>query len=134
MHAEEPKLRDRPISLKLPRDELFQGNRELKARMVSGEPKLTPEKVGRLAVVLREKLDDGAPELHQAYARLLGRGGCQRRGNPYQRLEGRAGSGRIGRPRSSRAAGSLFSFFAFIQEWRAQRDSNPCFCRERATS
>ena len=71
MHAEDAELRERLTGLKLQRDEIAREAADLQKRIASGEPRITPEKVGRLAVLLRDKLHDGPPELRQAYARLL---------------------------------------------------------------
>ncbi len=39
-------------------------------RLALGAPVITPEKIGRLSVLLKDKLYNGTPELKQAYARL----------------------------------------------------------------
>ncbi len=44
---------------------------DLQRHMASGEPQTTPDKIGKVAVLLRDKLRHGPPELRQAYARLV---------------------------------------------------------------
>ena len=43
---------------------------ELQKRITNGEPTITPEKIEKLAILLRDKLHNGPAELKQAYARL----------------------------------------------------------------
>ena len=64
-------LRDRLIGLKLQRDSGAREIADFQKRKLEGEPRITPEKVGRLAILLRDKLHHGPPEIRQAYARLL---------------------------------------------------------------
>ncbi len=71
MDAEDPALRERLVALKLQRDEIAQEIGSLQKRLSSAEPTITPEKIGKLAVLLRDKLHNGPPELRQAYARLV---------------------------------------------------------------
>src|SRR5690606_28844369 len=71
MDAEDPAMRERLIALKLQRDELAAEIAGLHRRLASVEPTITPEKIGKLAILLRGKLYDGPPELRQAYARLV---------------------------------------------------------------
>ena len=44
---------------------------DLHRHIASGAPQITPDKIGKVAVLLREKLRYGPPELRQAYARLV---------------------------------------------------------------
>jgi hypothetical protein len=71
MEAADASLRERLVNLRFHRDELSKEITDLQKRLASAEPAITPEKVGRLAILLRAKLHDGPPELRQAYARLL---------------------------------------------------------------
>ena len=64
-------LRDGLIGLKLQRNSGARQIADFQKRMVAGEPKITPGNVGRLAILLRDKLHHGPPEIRQAYARLL---------------------------------------------------------------
>ena len=56
MHAEDAELRERLTGLKLQRDEIAREAADLQKRMASGEPRVTPEKVARLAVGRRDGL------------------------------------------------------------------------------
>jgi hypothetical protein len=69
--AEDPTLRERLIGLKLQRDESTKDASDLHRHIASGAPQITPNKIGKLAVLLREKLRYGPPELRQADARLV---------------------------------------------------------------
>ena len=71
MEAEDPSLRERLIGLKVQRDELAKDVGDLQHRMSTGEPQITPEKIEQVTLLLRHKLDNGPPELRQAYARLV---------------------------------------------------------------
>ena len=71
MEAEDPSLRERLVQLKLQRDERGKDVADLQRRMATGEPQITAAKIGRLSLLLREKLQHGEPEIRQAYARLL---------------------------------------------------------------
>ena len=59
------------MSLRLQRDELSRDLADHQKRLSLGGPALTPEKIERLGLLLRDKLYDGSPQLRQAYARLL---------------------------------------------------------------
>ena len=44
---------------------------DLQRHIASGEPQITLDKIGKVAVLLRDKLRHGPPELRQAYAQLV---------------------------------------------------------------
>jgi site-specific DNA recombinase len=69
MDAEDPALRERLIGLKLRRAESTKDAGDLQRHIASGEPEITVDKIGKVAVLLRDKLRHGSPELRQAYAR-----------------------------------------------------------------
>gem|GEM_PF-3187076 len=71
MDAEDPSLRERLVSLRFRRDKLADEISDLSRRLAMAEPALKPEKVEQVAILLREKLHGGSPDLRQAYARLL---------------------------------------------------------------
>ena len=71
MEPEDPAMRERLVALKLQRDQIAKEIAELQNRMTSTTPTITPEKVGRIGKLLRDKLYGGPPEFRQAYARLL---------------------------------------------------------------
>lgn len=71
MDAGDAALRERLIGLKLQRDELSKDIGDTLTRMSSNEPQITPNKIQQIAVLLRDKLHHGPPEIRQAYARML---------------------------------------------------------------
>ena len=52
MDAEDRALRERLIGLKLRRDELAKDTGHLQRHIASGEPQITPDKIGKVAVLL----------------------------------------------------------------------------------
>lgn len=120
MHAEDTELRDRLIGLRLRRDELTREITQFQQRMASGEPRITPEKVGSLAVLLREKLYAGSPELRQEYARLLMNEVSV--SDSEIRISGsKAALAKVASDGVEKVTPAVLSF---VQEWRARRDSN----------
>jgi DNA invertase Pin-like site-specific DNA recombinase len=71
MDAEDPSLREKLPALKFRRDELAREVADLQRRITVDEPTITPEKVQRVAMLLKDKLQHGPAELRQAYARLV---------------------------------------------------------------
>ena len=67
----DPSLRERLIGMKVQRDELSKEAAELQRHLASGEAQITPEKIERLARLLRDKLHHGSLELRQAHTRLV---------------------------------------------------------------
>jgi hypothetical protein len=70
MEAEDASLKERLVGLKVRRDELAAEVTDLQKRIVSGEPTIPPEKITQLSSLLKDKLQNGSPELKQAYTRL----------------------------------------------------------------
>lgn len=66
MEPEDPAMRERLVALKLQRDQIAKEIAELQNRMTSTTPTITPEKVGRVGKLLRDKLYGGPPEFRQA--------------------------------------------------------------------
>ena len=64
-------LRERMVTLRFRRDELAAEIATLAQRLANADPMITPEKVERLSVTLRDALYNGAAELRQSYARLI---------------------------------------------------------------
>jgi site-specific DNA recombinase len=130
MEAEDPTLRDRLVALKLQRDRCAEGARDLSKRVSSGVPTITPDKVRRFGELLESQLHHGAPELRQAYARLIMaevRVTEERiliKGSNDRLANGAAKAEELGKP----------GVLSFVQEWRSLRDSNPCTQRERLVS
>lgn len=99
MDAEDPNLRDRLAGLRLQRDELSLEIADYQKRLSLGGPALTPEKIERLGLLLRDKLYDGSPDLRQAYARLL----LQEVTVTRDEIRIRGAQGRLGAVRLSRS-------------------------------
>lgn len=66
MDAEDPEMRERPIALKLKRDERARQIADLQKQMTSSQPIIPREKIERLADMLHDKLFGENPELRQA--------------------------------------------------------------------
>ncbi len=120
MDAEDPSLRERLIGLKVRRDALAREAADLQRQVAEGEPQITPDKVERLARLLRDKLDHGPPELRQAYTRLVMHEVI------VTEEEIRISGSKATLPRCAAkdeipVAPAVLSF---VQEWRARRDSN----------
>jgi len=128
MHAEDSELKDRLINLKLRRDEAAKEIVDLQKRITSGEPEITPEKVSRVAALLRDKLQNGPAELRQAYARLV----MDEVAVSDDGIRIRGSKDMLARCVNSNPGVSATGVLSFVREWRAQGDSNPCFRRERA--
>ncbi len=127
MHAEDAELRDRLIALKLQRDELSKEIADVQKRLSSGEPQITPEKVNKVALLLRNKLHDGPPELRQAYARLV----MEEVAVTGEEIRISGSKSILARCATDGPEASTPAVLSFVREWRAQEDSNPCFRRER---
>ncbi len=120
MHAEDAELRERLIGLKLRRDEAAKEISLIKERMATGEPGVTPEKVRRLAILLREKLYDGPPELRQAYARLL----MEEVSVSDKEIRISGSKQVLARAVTEGTDVPVPAVLSFVQDWRARRDSN----------
>jgi site-specific DNA recombinase len=120
MEAEDPVMRERLVALKLQRDQMARAIGELQVRMASTTPTITPEKVGRVSKLLRDKLYGGPPEFRQAYARLLM--DEVRVTDEEIRISGSKSilANCAADGVAERAPKVLF----FVQEWRARQDSN----------
>ena len=119
MHAEDAE-RERLTGLKLQRDEIAREAADLQKRMATGEPRVTPEKVARLAVLLRNKLYEGPPELRQAYARLL----LNEVTVSDQEIRISGSKAILARAASEDADIPAPAVLSFVREWRARQDSN----------
>jgi DNA invertase Pin-like site-specific DNA recombinase len=127
MHAEDTELKDRLINLKLRRDEAAKEISDLQKRMSSGEPEITPEKLARVAALLKEKLSFGPPELRQAYARLV----MDEVAVSDQEIRISGSKSILARCANTDPGVSTPAVLSFVREWRSLGDSNPCFRRER---
>ena len=120
MNAEDPELKERLVNQKLRRDEAAQEITDLQKRMSAGEPQITPEKVARVAMLLRDKLHDGPPQLRQAYARLL----MEEVSVSDQEIRISGSKALLAKSVSSGLDSSTPAVLSFVREWRARHDSN----------
>jgi site-specific DNA recombinase len=121
MEVEDPVMRERLVVLKLQRDQIAKEIGELQNRMTSPTPMITPEKVARVAGLLRDKLYGGPPEFRQAYARLLM--DEVRVTDEEIRISGSKSI--LAKCAADGVAEPAPRVLSFVQEWRARRDSNP---------
>jgi site-specific DNA recombinase len=103
----------------------------LASRSVSTGPlAITPQKLERLSVVMREALKSGPVEFRRAHLRrFVHRAVVSRR------------EVRISGPKSALAKAAISDqpppgpeVLSLVQQWRPVRDSNPCYQRERLVS
>jgi site-specific DNA recombinase len=120
MEAEDPDLKDKLIGLKLQRDELAVEIDDVQRRLATGEPEITPEKVERFAMLLREKLLNGTPEFRQAYARLLMREVLVK--DREIRISGSKAA--LVRAASQGLGETPPAVLSYVREWRPRQDSN----------
>lgn len=123
-------FRDRYTGLKVRRADLESEISVLKKQMTSGEPIITPEKVAKLGVLLRDKLHNGPTSFRQAYTRLI----LNEVTVDDEEIRISGSKDVLARCASGEADIATPAILSFVPEWRAQGDSNPCFRRERATS
>ena len=116
MDADDPSMRERLVGLKHRRDELASDISDMQKRMTGGEHTITPRKIEKFATLLRNKLNNGPPELKQAYARLV------MAEVTVQDKEIRIrGSRRVlARAASQGVAGNPPAVLSFVREWHAQ--------------
>ena len=88
--------------------------------MASGAPTITPEKVGRIAVLLRDRLHSGPPELRQAYARLL----MEEVRVTDEEIRISGSKAVLARAASDGVDEAAPKVLSFVREWRASQDSN----------
>jgi site-specific DNA recombinase len=121
MHPDDPALKDRLISLKLRRNEAGQALADYQKRLSTKEPEITPEKIQRVANILKDKLYNGSPDLRQAYARLL------INDVTVSEQEIRISGSKTALARFVSGSQSLDApeVLSFDRDWWAGRDSNP---------
>jgi hypothetical protein len=88
--------------------------------MSSGEPRITPDKIDRLAVLLRDKLHHGEPELRQAYARLV----MDQVTVSDEEIRISGSKALLARCVAAGDAPAATAVLSFVQEWRTRRNSN----------
>lgn len=127
---DDPEFRQRLNALKLQKEEAGAESSLLGKRIEAGMPEITPEKVAAFASLMRDALLGGPPELRQAYVRLLVREVSlthdEIRISGSRQILSKCAAGELER--------STPAVLSFVREWRALRESNPSFQRERLTS
>jgi len=120
MKAEDASLRERLAGLKVRRDELAAEVSDLQKRITSGEPTITPDKVGAFAALLRDKLRNGSPDLKQAYVRFVMREVSVR--DKEIRISGSKAV--LARAASAGLDMTAPGVLSFVRQWRTRQDSN----------
>jgi hypothetical protein len=120
MGTEDPALRERLIGLKLRRDELAKDAGDLQRHIASGEPQITPDKIGKVAILLPDKLRHGPLELRQAYARLV----MDEVSVTDQEVRISGSKSVLARCAAAGEMPAAPAVLSFVQDWRARQDSN----------
>ncbi len=120
MDAEVPNLREKLVGLKFRRDELAREVVDLSRRMASDEPTITPEKVKRFGLLLREKLQHGSAESRQAHARLV----IDEVTADEREIRIGGSKAVLARCATEPPGEAPAAVLAFVQEWRTRQDSN----------
>lgn len=120
MSSEDQNLRERLVTLRFRRDELAKEAADLHRRLSIAGPILSPEKAEKLALLLREQLHHGPPELRQAYARIV-LSKVRVRDREIRISGSKAILARSAAEGLAQAAPAVLSF---VQEWRPRQDSN----------
>jgi site-specific DNA recombinase len=71
MEADDSALRDKLEGLRFRRNELNQDISNLQSSLKANTTEISPEKVERLAGLLKDKLENGPPEIRKTYAKLV---------------------------------------------------------------
>jgi site-specific DNA recombinase len=119
MDAEDASMRERLVNLRFRRDELADQISDLTRRLAMAEPMITPEKIEKVALLLREKLHNGPPDLRQAYARLLLNE--VRVDDREIRISGSKAV--LARSATGDVAKTTPAVLSFVREWRTRQDS-----------
>ena len=120
MDVEDGALKERLIGLKLQRDEIAREIADVNARMSSAEPQITPDKIKRIAILLRDKLHDGPPELRQAYARLI----LDEVKVTEEEIRISGSKAVLARAVSEGVEHTTPAVLSFVRDWRTRQDSN----------
>ena len=120
MDAEDPDLRERLVALKIKRDGLGRQISDLQKQIASAETSITPEKIEKVAVLLRDKLHGGPVEMRQEYARMMIQD--VRVTKSEIRISGSEGA--LARAASCDTQMPSPAVLSFVREWRARKDSN----------
>lgn len=118
--AEDASLRERMVALRFRRDELSQEISDLTRRLEAAEPSVTSRKVEELAFALRQHLNDGSPELRQAYARLV----LSEVSVTPDEIRISGSKAVLARSAAKGVENSTPAVLSFVREWRARQGSN----------
>jgi len=120
MDAEDASMRERLVNLRFRRDELAEQISDMTRRLAMAEPVITPAKIEKLALLLRDKLHHGSPDLRQAYARLLL---SEVRVQPHE-IRTSGSKAVLARSAAAGAAKTTLAVLSFVRKWRTRQDSN----------
>ena len=99
---------------------LWQGIAELQKRITSGEQEIAPQKIEKLAPLLRDQLHNVPPELRQAYARPAMREVIVK--DKEIRITGSKAV--LARATAQGLDKTSPGVLSFVREWRTRQDSN----------
>lgn len=120
MDAEDQSLRERLVNLRFRRDELTDQISDLTRRLSMAEPVITPTKVEKLALLLRDKLHRGPPDLRQAYVRLL----LSEVRVTDQQIRISGSKAVLARSAAEGAGKTTPAVLSFVQKWRPAPDKH----------
>lgn len=131
LEADDPDLRQQLKDAEARRRRAEEDIARLEAQAgATAQATITPSKVERLGQAIRTALRDGDPQFRRAYLRLFV--GKVTVGDTEVRISGPAPA--LARAAADGSEPTLAGSSQFRREWRPQRDSNPCYQRERLVS
>lgn len=89
-------------------------------RQESAEPGVTPAKIEQMAFALRGHLQDGSPELRQAYARLV----LNEVTVTPEEIRISGSKAVLAKSAATGPENTTPAVLSFVREWRARNDSN----------
>ena len=120
MEAEDPALREKLIGLKLQRDELSRDVHGLQQAMSAGSSEINPDKVALLAKTVRKALQEGSPEVRQAYARLV----LTKVTVSDEEIVITGSKAVLAKSASEGLGNTPPAVLSFVRKWRTRHDSN----------
>ena len=121
-------LKGRVQTLKTQRD-IAQGSLDRIADQARNQTEITPERLEAFSVLMHEKLDNGDIQARKAYLRSV-ISAIEVDDDVVRIIGEKAALANVIAGRQ----GGFGNVRGFVREWRALRDSNPCYRRERAAS
>ena len=113
-------MRERLVNLRFRRDELADQISDLNRRLAMAEPVITPAKIEKLALLLRDKLRHGPPDLRQAYAWLL----LSEVRVQHHEIRISGSKAALARSAAGDVAKTTPAVLFFVREWCTRQDSN----------